>query len=92
MIGPINIKAPTTHDRGGQGIHFKSDLLPPCIKQIKSDDAKQCILVIIGVTSSGNKGFLAIEDGYREIDERQRNSAYSYSHKPYFTIMPRKKV
>jgi putative transposase len=103
MLGPINIKAPTTHDQGGQCIHFRSDLLPPYIKRIKSyddwrtrglskesyiyiwadviyfnirnDDAKQCILVIIGVTTSNNKEFIAIEDGYRETNERQRNSA-----------------
>ena len=36
---------------------------------IRSDDAKQCILVIIGVTSRGNKEFLAIEDGYRESEQ-----------------------
>jgi transposase-like protein len=41
---------------------------------IRSDDAKQCILAIIGVASRNNKGFLAIEGGYREADERQRNS------------------
>jgi hypothetical protein len=39
-----------------------------------SDDVKQCTLVIIGVTSGDNKEFLAIEDAYREIDERKRNS------------------
>lgn len=36
---------------------------------IRSDDARQCILVIIGVTSQGNKEFLAIEDGYRESEQ-----------------------
>ena len=36
---------------------------------IRSDDAKQCILVIIGVTSRGDKEFLAIEDGYRESEQ-----------------------
>jgi hypothetical protein len=38
VIGPINIKAPTTHDGGGQGIHFRSDLLPYYIKRIKNND------------------------------------------------------
>ena len=38
------------------GIHFN----------IRSDEAKQCILVVIGVTAQGDKEFLAIEDGYRE--------------------------
>ena len=144
-IGPVDIKVPKTRDRGGQGIHFRSELLPPYIKRtksvetvlpwlylkgistgdfsealaallgenatglsagtisrlkqcwvneyddwrtrdlskesyvyiradgiyfnIRSDDAKQCILVIIGVTSRGKKEFLAIEDGYRESEQ-----------------------
>ncbi len=36
---------------------------------IRSDDARQCILVIIGVTEQGRKEFLAIEDGYRESEQ-----------------------
>jgi len=144
-IGPVDIKVPKTRDRSGQGIHFRSELLPPYIKRSKSvetvlpwlylkgistgdfsqalaallgesaqglsagtisrlkqswiqeyddwhkrdlsknsyvyiwadgiyfnvrgDDAKQCILVIIGVTAQGNKEFLAIEDGYRESEQ-----------------------
>ena len=36
---------------------------------IRSDDAKQCILVIIGVTELGKKEFIAIEDGYRESEQ-----------------------
>jgi putative transposase len=27
-IGPFEIKVPKTLDRGGQGIHFRSELLP----------------------------------------------------------------
>ena len=144
-IGPVDIKVPKTRDKGGQGLHFRSELLPPYIKRtksvetvlpwlylkgistgdfsealaallgkdakglsagtisrlkqcwvneyddwrirdlsqeryvyvwadgiyfnIRSDDAKQCILVIIGVTSRGKKEFLAIEDGYRESEQ-----------------------
>jgi len=41
------------------GIHFN----------VRSDEAKQCILVIIGVTAQGDKEFLAIEDGYRESEQ-----------------------
>lgn len=41
------------------GIHFN----------IRGDEAKQCILVVIGVTAQGNKEFLAIEDGYRESEQ-----------------------
>jgi len=36
---------------------------------IRSDDANQCILVIIGVTEHGRKEFIAIEDGYREAEQ-----------------------
>jgi len=134
-IGPVEIKVPKTRDRSGQGIHFRSELLPPYIKRtmsvetvlpwlylkgistgdfsealaallgkdakglsagtisrlkqvwsqeydawrhrdlskqkyvylwadgiyfnIRGDDSKQCILVVIGVTEQGNKEFLA---------------------------------
>ena len=36
---------------------------------IRSDNDKQCILVIIGVTEQGQKEFIAIEDGYRESEQ-----------------------
>ena len=36
---------------------------------VRMDDAKQCILVIIGVTEEGIKEFVAIEDGYRESEQ-----------------------
>lgn len=36
---------------------------------IRSDDARQCILVIVGVTEQGQKEFVAIEDGYRESEQ-----------------------
>ncbi len=36
---------------------------------VRSDDARQCILVIIGVTEQGRKEFIAIEDGYRESEQ-----------------------
>ena len=35
----------------------------------EKDDAKQCILVIVGVTELGKKEFIAIEDGYREFEQ-----------------------
>jgi putative transposase len=144
-IGEVAIKVPRTRDRSGQGIRFRSELLPPYIKRtrsvetvlpwlylkgistgdfsealaallgqdakglsagtisrlkqvwnqeydtwrqrdlnkqryvylwadgiyfnIRGDDAKQCILVVVGVTEQGNKEFLAIEDGYRESEQ-----------------------
>lgn len=147
-IGPVVMKVPKTRDRSGQGIHFRSELLPPYIKRtksvetvlpwlylkglssgdfsealagllgeeakglsagtisrlkqswmqdyhawrkrdlskqryvylwadgiyfnVRSDEARQCILVIIGVTALGNKEFLAIEDGYRESEQSWR--------------------
>ncbi len=36
---------------------------------IRSDNDRQCILVIIGVTEQGQKEFIAIEDGYRESEQ-----------------------
>lgn len=36
---------------------------------IRSETAKQCILVIIGVAEQGREEFIAIEDGYRELDQ-----------------------
>lgn len=36
---------------------------------IRSDEARQCILVIVGVTEQGRKEFVAIEDGYRESEQ-----------------------
>lgn len=144
-IGPVKIKVPKTRDRTGQGIHFRSALLPPYIKRtqsletvlpwlylkgvstgdfsealaallgkeakglsagtisrlkqgwgqeyeawrkrdlskeqyvylwadgiyfnIRGEDAKQYILVVIGATAQGTKEFLAIEDGYRESEQ-----------------------
>ena len=35
---------------------------------VRLDDARQCILVIIGVTEDGVKEFVTIEDGYRESE------------------------
>ena len=36
---------------------------------IRGEDARQCILVVVGVTERGDKEFLAIEDGYRESEQ-----------------------
>lgn len=36
---------------------------------IRSDEAKQCILVRIGVTEQGTKEFVAVHDGYRESEQ-----------------------
>lgn len=36
---------------------------------IRADEAKRCILVIVGVDEQGHKEFVAIEDGYRESEQ-----------------------
>ena len=36
---------------------------------ILSNDARQCILVIVGVTKQGRKEFVPIEDGYHESEQ-----------------------
>jgi putative transposase len=58
---------------------------------IRSDDARQCILVIIGVTEQGRKEFIAIEDGYRESEQSWselllRIKAQSLGHSPKLAV------
>lgn len=58
---------------------------------IRSDDARQCILVIIGVTEQGRKEFIAIEDGYRESEQSWselllRIKAQGLKHSPQLAI------
>jgi transposase-like protein len=58
---------------------------------IRSDDAKQCILVIIGVTEQGLKEFIAIEDGYRESEQSWselllRLKAQGLGHSPKLAV------
>ena len=36
---------------------------------VRSEDEKQCILVLIGATEQGTKEFVAITDGYRESEQ-----------------------
>ncbi len=36
---------------------------------IRSDDDRQCVLVIIGATKEGRKELLAVEDGFRESEQ-----------------------
>jgi putative transposase len=37
--------------------------------QARMEDAKECVLVIVGVTEQGNKELITIEDGHRESKE-----------------------
>jgi transposase-like protein len=58
---------------------------------IRSDDAKQCILVIVGVTEQGRKEFVAIEDGYRESEQSWselllRLKAQGLKHEPKLAV------
>jgi putative transposase len=58
---------------------------------IRGDDARQCILVIIGVTEHGRKEFVAIEDGYRESDQSWselllRIKAQGLKHSPRLAV------
>jgi len=39
---------------------------------VRLEESRQCILVIIGVTEYGKKEFVAIEDGYRESEQSWR--------------------
>ncbi len=147
-LGEVPIRVPKTRDRGGQGRHFTSRLLPPYIKRttsvesvlpwlylkgvstgdmraalaallgeqaqglsaatvsrlkrvwedeyrvwrgrqftgrryvyvwvdgiyfnVRGDEARQCLLVMIGVDEWGHKTLLAVEDGYRESKQSWR--------------------
>lgn len=58
---------------------------------LRSDDSRQCILVIIGVTEQGLKEFIAIEDGYRESEQSWselllRIKAQGLSHSPELAV------
>lgn len=58
---------------------------------IRSDDARQCILVIVGVTEQGRKEFIAIEDGYRESEQSWtelllRLNAQGLKHAPKLAV------
>jgi transposase-like protein len=58
---------------------------------IRGDDARQCILVIIGVTEQGQKEFVAIEDGYRESEQSWselllRIKAQGLGHAPQLAV------
>lgn len=55
---------------------------------VRSDDAKQCILVIIGVKETGEKEFLAIEDGYRESEQSWMEVLLDLRHRG-LTVSPK---
>ena len=57
--GPVSVKVPRVRNRSGEGWADGVYL------NVRLEDAKQCVLVVIGVDEHGFKHFLAIEDGYR---------------------------
>tara|TARA_B110000116_G_C16305885_1_gene345878 strand:+ start:250 stop:516 length:267 start_codon:yes stop_codon:yes gene_type:complete len=52
-IGPVDIKVPKTRNRGRQGIHFRSEPLPPYIKRTKNIETVLPWLCLKGI-STGN--------------------------------------
>ena len=56
-------------DRSLQGKRYVYFWADGVYFNIRSDEARQCILVIVGVTEQGRKEFVAIEDGYRESEQ-----------------------
>jgi transposase-like protein len=59
-IGPVDIKVAKTRDRGGQGIHFRSELLPPYIKRIKSIETVLPWLYLKGISTGDFSEALAL--------------------------------
>lgn len=58
---------------------------------VRGDDARQCILVIMGVNEHGRKEFVAIEDGYRESEQSWselllRLKAQGLKHSPKLAV------
>lgn len=49
--------------------------------QARMEEAKDCVLVIIGVTDQGVKELIAIEDGYRESKESWKDLLNSLKHR-----------
>lgn len=56
------------------GVYFNVRLESP-------ENRKQCVLVVIGATSSGTKELLAIQDGYRESDASWRELLVDLKHR-----------
>ena len=50
-VGPVDIQVPKTRDKSGQGIHFRSELLPPYIKRTKSIETLLPWLYLKGIST-----------------------------------------
>ncbi len=52
---------------------------------VRSDDDKQCMLVLIGATEHGTKEFVAVNDGYRESEQSWREVLVSLKQRGLHT-------
>ena len=50
---------------------------------VRLEDARQCILVLIGATADGKKELLGIADGYRESEESWKQKEFSIPFVPF---------
>ncbi len=50
-IGPVNIQVPKARDKGRQGLHFRSELLPPYIKRTISVETVLPWLYLKGIST-----------------------------------------
>jgi putative transposase len=48
---------------------------------VRLEESRQCILIIVGVTEYGKKEFVAIEDGYRESEQSWREVLLGLKHR-----------
>lgn len=51
-VGPVTVKVPRTRDRGGDGITFKSSLLPPYLRRSKSIEELLPWLYLKGISTN----------------------------------------
>ena len=50
-LGPVDIQISKTRDKGGQGLHIRSELLPPYIKRTKSVETVLPWLYLKGIST-----------------------------------------
>ena len=62
-LGEVPVRVPKTRDRGGQGRHFTSDLLPPYIKRTPSVEGVLPWLYLKGVSTGDMSAALAALPG-----------------------------
>jgi putative transposase len=48
---------------------------------VRLEESRQCILIIVGVTEYGQKEFVSIEDGYRESEQSWREVLLDLKHR-----------